>query len=1111
MRYFSLLLLGLASVVLAACTTEPKSPVDTGDTPTSPRFTLLTAEATGVSFENHLEEGLNTNILMYEYFYNGGGVATGDINGDSLPDLYFTANMGPNQLYLNRGNFQFQPIDAAKGRSGPWKTGVTLVDINGDGRLDIYLCYSGTLPEEKRKNQLFVNLGNGSNGIPQFEEQAETYGLASAGYSNQAYFFDADRDGDLDMLLLNHNPKSLPILNDERTAQLMREDDPLRGLRFFQQDRGKFSDVTRAAGIVGAPLAYGLGLAITDVNGDGWSDFYVSNDYTAPDYLYINNRNGTFTNRLATSIGHTSHFSMGNDAADINNDGLIDLLTLDMLPEDNRRQKLLLSPDNYDKFNLNLRSGFHYQYMRNMLQVNNGDGTFSETGQLAGISNTDWSWAALFADLDNDGWKDLYVTNGYNRDYTNLDFINYMDNFTRQAGRLKREDVLSLIQQMPASDVANYAFSNQGDGLFAQKTKEWGLHQLANSNGASYADFDNDGDLDLVVNNVNRPAFIFRNETRPQSTAAFLDVELYGEGKNTLGIGARVEVKAGGKVQVVEQSPTRGYLSSVSPVLHFGLGEVSQVDTLSIRWPTGEKQVLTFVEVNRKIILRQSAARQQVQTPASKPNPFFRAVASPVAWSQAKTEINDYYRQGLLLSQLSYLGPCMAQGDLNGDGKSDLVIGGVSGQGASLFVQGANARFTPVKVPDFERHVACDDAAVCLFDANGDGRLDVFIASGGYRLLQPGDSLLKDRLYINEGNGKFTWKSAALPDLRTSAGASVAFDANGDGATDLFVGGRVIPGRWPETPASYLLVNDGKGKFSDQTAALAPDLSIAGMITSALSGDLDGDGSPELIVAGEWMPIRVFAASGEKWVDATSRFFDRNYTGFCWNTLRLADVNADGLPDLIAGNIGTNTQFHISTDQPASLHALDFDGNGSVDPVFSFYIQGKSYPYVTRDELLKQLSSLRARFTTYESFSNATLDDIFAPEVLRKAHSRKADHQETTLFLSRKGQKFALANLPVQAQYAPVQVIAPLDANGDGHTDLLLCGNHLYAKLRLGRYDANYGVLLLGDGKGAFTYVPQTQSGLSLRGEVRSLMQIDKTFLFGVTQGPVVAYQLQVP
>ncbi|HMB63178.1 MAG TPA: VCBS repeat-containing protein, partial [Eudoraea sp.] len=495
-----------------------------------PLFTLLGPEMTNIHFQNKLSEGLNANVLMYEYLYNGGGVAAGDFNGDDLIDLYFTSNMGDNSFYLNQGNMKFREVSApsgVSGRAGPWKTGITAADVNGDGLLDLYLCYSGALPPEKRKNQLFINMGNDKNNIPVFEEKAGAYGLDSPAFSNQAYFLDYDRDGDLDALLLNHNPKSLPVLNEVSTREFLKKDDPLQGVRLYRQTKGVFEDVTVSAGISGSALTYGLGIGISDLNNDGWVDFYVSNDYAVPDYLYINNGDGTFTNRLNESMGHTSHFSMGNDIADINNDGLQDIITLDMLPEDNRRQKLLLAPDNYEKFDLNLHSGFHYQYMRNMLQLNNGNGTFSEIGQLAGISNTDWSWAALLADYDNDGFKDLFVTNGYYRDYTNLDFINYMDDFVKSRGRLMREDVLDIIQQMPSSNLTNYYFSNKDGVTFSEETKTFGLDQASNSNGAAYADLDNDGDLDLIVNNINKPAYVYRNESGGNN-ANSLSVELRG-------------------------------------------------------------------------------------------------------------------------------------------------------------------------------------------------------------------------------------------------------------------------------------------------------------------------------------------------------------------------------------------------------------------------------------------------------------------------------------------------------------------------------------------------------------------------------------------------------
>ncbi|MEZ4850287.1 MAG: CRTAC1 family protein [Bacteroidia bacterium] len=604
MKQKTTFLLIFLTLVMFACENETTQESHNSPPATPPLFTLLSSGETGVDFQNTLTEGLNTNILMYEYFYNGGGVATGDLNGDGLIDIYFSANMSDNKLYLNQGNMKF--VDAteaskAGGNPGPWKTGVTMADVNGDGKLDIYLSYSGTMPEPKRANQLFINQGNDENNIPIFEEQAAQWKINSPAFSNQAYFFDFDRDGDLDMLLLNHNPKSLPVLNEVNTKEFLSQDDPFRGVRLFEQKNQAFEDITQKAGIVGSGLSYGLGIGITDINRDGWADFYISNDYTVPDYLYVNNQNGTFTNQLNQSVGHNSHFSMGNDIADFNNDGWQDIITLDMLPEDNHRQKILLSPDNYAKFNLNIRSGFHYQYMRNMLQMNNGDGTFSEVGQLMGISNTDWSWAALLADYNNDGWKDLFVTNGYYRDYTNLDFIKYMNDFTKAKGRLQREDVLEIISHMPASDVKNYIFANENGNGFTNQTLNWGFNQPANSNGAAYADLDNDGDLDLVINNINQPAFVYRNDADQRNENHYLKVALKGDKLNTYGIGAKITLIHQGEKQTLEQYPSRGYLSSVSPVLHFGLGNKTKIDSLEVVWASGKTQILTNIETDQEL------------------------------------------------------------------------------------------------------------------------------------------------------------------------------------------------------------------------------------------------------------------------------------------------------------------------------------------------------------------------------------------------------------------------------------------------------------------------------------------------------------------------------
>lgn len=1068
----------------------------------SGQFKRLPESATGLRFANTLTETEALNVLSYEYFYNGGGVAVGDLNRDSLPDLYFTGNMVPNQLYLNKGGLQFEAVTEAAGvagRAGGWNTGVTLVDINDDGWLDIYLCYSGDKEASLRRNELYLNEGANSEGVPTFKESAADYGLDIPAYSTHALFFDYDHDGDLDCYLLNHSIEDFQSFDATYVKNLT---DAYAGDKLLRNDEGTFTQVNAEAGIKSTPLGFGLGVAASDVNNDGWLDLYISNDYIEEDYLYINQQDGTFRDELKQQLGHISHFSMGSDIADFNNDKLPDILSLDMLPEDNRRQKLLYGPDTYEKYQSMLRNGFYHQIMRNMLQLNNGNGTFSEIGQLAGVSNTDWSWAPLLADFDNDGWKDLFVSNGYLRDYTNRDFVSYYADQRIKENQGEPSDALmDIIAKMESTKTPNYIFRNRGGLTFEKMSAAWGLDELVLSNGAVQADLDRDGDLDLVLNNVNATAAIYENQV---AEGHYLQVKLEGRPGNRHAIGARVELQADGLEMMQEFMPSRGFQSAMHLPLHFGLGEAATVSRLRVRWPDGSTTELKGVAADQQITVRPDDGQPGTEPVA--PPPYFQAVNAPVDYTHEENAGIDFKQQSLLPYALSYMGPAVAVADFNGDGREDLFAGGAKMQAGRIYLQKPDGKWAPSLQPALANDQIMEDVAARAFDADGDGDQDLYVGSGGYHYL-PEDLALQDRLYLNDGKGQFEKATRALPPMRSSTGTVAAADFDGDGDVDIFTGGRLIPGQYPYPARGYLLENDGKGQFKDISEKAAPGLAPLGMATASLWADVNGDAQPDLVVAGEWMPITAFLNEGGQLV-RDDGFFGPATEGWWWD-LAKADLDGDGDLDLIAGNLGQNTNLKVSAEEPAQLYYGDFDQNGSVDPLLTHYIEGQPYPFVSRDNLFGQLAQMRKKFSDYASYSSAQIEDILSADQLETAAVLTVREGRTSWLENRGAEGWALHPLPVAAQMAPVFDILATDIDQDGQTDLVLAGNLSDTRPTMGPWDANYGQVFLNRGQGSLAYLPQHRSGLNLIGDVRAIAPLGggQTLLFFRNNQPLLAYR----
>ncbi len=1054
---------------------------------------------TGINFANVVKESPGLNIITYEYFYNGGGVGLGDFNNDGLIDIYFSGNMQPGRLYLNKGNFKFEDITAKAGVGGKrgWKTGVSIADVNGDGLQDIYLCYSGPLDRKQRANELFINNGNLT-----FSEKAAQMGVADSGYSTQAVFFDYDRDGDLDLFVINHNNKNLRNFDAAFVKNMV---DPDAGDRLYRNDNNIFTDVTTHSGIISNPLGYGLGVSASDFNNDGWPDLYVTNDYVEEDYLYINNHDGTFSEKLKDELGHISNFSMGCDVADINNDGWTDVFTLDMLPEDNRRQKLIYMPDNYELYNNQVQNGFYHQLMRNMLQVNNGNGTFSEIGQLSGVYCTDWSWASLLADFNNDGNKDIFITNGYGRDMTNRDFVKFYANERLKYLRGEPSDnMFRMLQGIPVTPVHNYLYLNNGNLQFSDVSLMAGFDKPTLSNGAAYADLDNDGDLDLVINHLNAPAEIYRNMLIENGNSGnWVQFNLKGKGGNSYALGAAINVYTPKGSMKLENYPVHGFQSSMHVPLHTGLPS-PQIDSVVVQWPDGKIETLMNVKANSiNTISYQGGEKYPVK--AENIKSVFSPSTTLLPYTHVSPETNDFKTQPLMPTMISYNGPRMAKADINKDGLEDIFICGAQGQPGQLLIQQKDGSFIEDTPPDFIQDASCEDIDAVFFDADNDGDLDLYVVSGGYNF-NAGDSALQDRLYINI-NGKFHKSIGSLPSESLSGSCVRVADIDNDGDLDIFVGSRVVPGRYPESPQSLLLINNGKGEFTNAPAAMRASLDSLGMVTDAAWIDIDNDGWKDLIVCGEWSKLHLLHNKNGKFTDLFDQYFPDTLKGW-WNRLQLADMDGDGDMDLIAGNWGLNSAIKVSGSEPAIMYYNDFDNNGSVDPLICYYIQGKSYPMASRDEITDQIVSLRQKFPTYDSYANSTIEDILTPEQLKSAKQLSANYFETTYFENDNG-IFKAKKLPLQANFFPVFAISTGDFDHDGKQDIVLEGNTDHARIKIGKIDAGYGVLLKGDGKGHFEYVPQLKSGLSVRGCTRDIIKLNgkngDRLIFGINnQAPVI-------
>jgi len=1080
----NVLLLFCLTACLISCKNNSSELSGTSDT----LFEEKTPEETGINFSNNLTFDKDFNIYTYRNFYNGGGVAIGDINNDSLPDIYFSANMGPNKLYLNKGNFTFEDITDKAGVAGKmtWSTGVTMADVNGDGLLDIYVCNSGDKDGDKKQNELFINKGDGT-----FTDQAELYGLADKGYSTHSVFFDYDRDGDLDMYLLNNSYQAIGSFNLKNNVRNIRDNEG--GDKLFRNDGDKFTDVSVAAGIYGSVIGFGLGVTVGDINMDGWPDIYVSNDFFERDYIYMNNGDGTFTEDLTNQMRSISVASMGADMADINNDCFSDIFVTEMLPGLDRRLKTKTTFEDYDRYQYNLENDYYHQFTRNMLHLNQNGTGFHEIGRFSGVHATDWSWGAVINDFDNDGWKDIFVSNGIYQDLTDQDFLNFIGSEEAMKSIIQgnKVDYKKLIDAIPSEKISNYFFKNKDGYNFENKAKEFGLDKLSHSNGAAYGDLDNDGDLDLVVNNVNMPVFVYQNQlnNKTGNKPSYIQLKLKGKDKNTFAIGSKVIAYKDDNTFYSEFMPMKGFQSSMDYIVHLGLGSLTALDSLVVAWPDDTKTVLINPTINKLHFVNQES-----QTGKFDYLRFHKMENKLVTVQRENNGITyrhienayvDFDRDRLIYHMMSTSGPSASVADFNGDKLDDIFFGGAKDQAGEMYFQTSSGSFIKSNNKVFLEDKGSEDVRSLAFDANGDGYTDLYVVSGGNEYAAESTDL-KDRLYLNNGKGIFTKDKNFRSDYSSNMAISAA-DIDGDGDQDLFVGEHIKMFNYGVPCSGKILRNDA-GKFTDITAEIAPVLQNIGMITDAVWTDINQDKFPDLVIVGEYMPVSIFINKAGKLINATKEYgLDKSHGWY--NRVKAEDINDDKRPDLILANHGLNSRFKADLNHPVSMYVNDFDRNGSVEQIICIYEGEKSYPVALKHDLVKQLPYLKKKYLKYSAYQDQTILDLFTEEERKNMLTLNAYEMKSYVLINA-GSSFEMMPLPREAQFTPLYDIIVSDINHDGKKDLIAGGNLYAVKPEIGRYDASNGIVMLGDGKGHFTALSGKKSGFECEGEIRQILPV---------------------